>query len=186
MPAIDPGAAITIQPELLPGEFLVWAGRPVEGIILHRQDLYLIPLSLFWGGFSLLWEAGVSGLLIPLQQIDTAGILWGIPFVLLGQYLMWGRFLHAAWKKQRTFYGLTNRRVIIVQNGRTVTAHIDRLPAIMVERGWGAGTIRFPQPGRRFRRHGKNIWDSMAVGPAPAFIDVEDAEGVSWMIAGMQ
>jgi hypothetical protein len=186
MPIIDPAASIAIQPELVSGETLLWAGRPVQGIVLHKQDLYLIPFSLFWGGFSLLWEAGVSGVLASLKQTDTIGILWGIPFVLVGQYLIWGRFLYAAWKKRVTYYAVTDRRVITIQNGRTVSAYIDQLPAIVLERGWGTGTIRFPQPETWFNLRRENIWDSMAVGMMPAFIDVEDVDGVNRMIATLR
>ena len=41
-------------------------------------------------------------------------MLWGIPFVVAGQYLIWGRFFYDAWLKRRTYYALT---VIVVQNG---------------------------------------------------------------------
>ena len=30
-----------------PGEKLLWAGRPAQGIVLSRQDWYLIPFGVF-------------------------------------------------------------------------------------------------------------------------------------------
>ena len=41
-------------------------------------------------------------------------VLWGVPFVVIGQYMVWGRFLYDAWLKPRTYYGITNRRVLIL------------------------------------------------------------------------
>jgi hypothetical protein len=41
-------------------------------------------------------------------------VLWGVPFVVIGQYMIWGRFLYDAWLKPRTYYGITNRRVLIL------------------------------------------------------------------------
>jgi hypothetical protein len=46
-------------------------------------------------------------------------VLWGVPFVVIGQYMIWGRFLYDAWLKPRTYYGITNRRVLMrARNGR--------------------------------------------------------------------
>ncbi len=58
--------------------------------------------------------------------------VWGTrPFVLIGQYMIWGRFVYARWKKRRTFYALTNRRALIVVNGwrgrTTSSAYFDGL-----------------------------------------------------------
>ena len=90
---MNPEAMAAIQPELLPGESIVWAGRPNPRIVFHHQDAILIPFSLLWGGFAIFWEAGVMGL-GPLGthsgQPWGFGVIWGIPFVLIGQYLILG------------------------------------------------------------------------------------------------
>src|SRR5436190_4038120 len=95
------------------------------------------------------------------------GILWGIPFVLIRQYLLWGRFLHAAWKKRRTHYAVTNRRVIVVQNGskrRMASAYLDTLPTLIKESGRGGiGILRFAQPAPMWAAaRGWGVWDGMA------------------------
>ena len=116
MTTIDPRAAQKIQPHILSGETIHWAGIPNPEIIFHSDDWVAIPFSLVWGGFMIFWEAGALGSSANSSKTgdgDVFMILWGIPFVLCGQYLIWGRFFHDAWLKRRTFYAVTNRRACI-------------------------------------------------------------------------
>jgi hypothetical protein len=62
MPPSSQDSIVAVQPELLSGESIVWAGQPNTRVIFHKQDLYMVPFSLLWGGFAIFWEAGVSGL----------------------------------------------------------------------------------------------------------------------------
>ena len=61
MPPINQDSLMAVQPELTSGESVLWAGQPNPRIIFHKDDLYLIPFSLLWGGFAIFWEAGASG-----------------------------------------------------------------------------------------------------------------------------
>ncbi len=190
MPLIDPVAAEEIQRELTSGESIVWAGRPNTSVIFHREDLFLIPFSLLWGGFAIFWEASVLGLLPLFGKGDSTSLLfglWGIPFLVIGQYLIWGRFLVAAWLKRRTFYGVTNRRVLTVQNGwgrKTASSYLEAVPAILKEGGRnGIGSLRFSaidplSTGRR-----GNPWMSMTVSGVPMFRDVDEVDAVYQLIS---
>ena len=103
MSQINQESVVAIQPELISGESIVWAGQPNTHVIFHRADVYMIPFSLLWGGFAIFWEAGVSGFWGFGQHSGGPwlfGMLWGVPFVLVGQYFIWGRFIYAAWKKK--------------------------------------------------------------------------------------
>ena len=73
------------------------------------SEWFTMPFSLMWAGFAFFWE----------WQVLKSGappffVLWGIPFVLIGLYLILGRFVVEAKQRERTLYGVTNERVLIV------------------------------------------------------------------------
>jgi len=111
-----------------PGEKVLWAGQPRQGIFLRASDAFAIPFSLLWGGFAIFWE--IMALTMTHQGKNTSSLarilfpLWGIPFVLIGLYMMFGRFFVEAWRRRRIWYGITDRRALIVRTGarRTVTS----------------------------------------------------------------
>jgi hypothetical protein len=185
---IDPEASIKLQSELVSGENLVWAGKPNPGKIFHSDDLFMIPFSLLWGGFAIFWESGVLGLWGHSSKHPAPFffILWGIPFVVIGQYLIWGRFIYDAWLKRRTYYGVTNRRLLVVQEStkrKTCSMYIDAIPT--VERDGGSvGTLRF---GTKFpvvagRNQRTRNWSRFNVGGVPVFADIDDAAYVYRLI----
>jgi len=112
---------IDVTERLLTGERMVWSGRPAQGLLFTGRDWLLVPFSLLWGGFAIFWEAGVLGFWetnAKPHPISWFMSLWGIPFIVMGQYFIWGRFAWDAWLKRHTFYAITNRRVLILQEGR--------------------------------------------------------------------
>lgn len=131
-----------------PGERLVWVGRPVQGLRLTSIDWLAIPASLVWGGFALFWEVSaiVNGAPLFFQ-------LWGVPFVAVGVYLILGRFFFDAYRRARTFYGLTDTRALIVVTGATrelVALDLAGQKHIELEEtASGFGTIRFGAARRR-------------------------------------
>jgi hypothetical protein len=68
---------------------------PNPGKIFHSDDLVLIPFTLLWGGFAIFWEASVLGYTTfgskpsSTHSAPSFFVLWGIPFVLVGQYMIW-------------------------------------------------------------------------------------------------
>ena len=141
-----------MQPDLTSSERVYWAGIPNPRVIFHSDDWYAIPFSLLWGGFAIFWEGSVLGYWDHPQNGSSAGafslfmIVWGIPFVVIGQYLIWGRFLYDAWLKRRTYYVVTDRRVLILQEGwthRKISAtYLQEIPNIEGE-GTATGTLWF-------------------------------------------
>ncbi|MEM9365967.1 MAG: PH domain-containing protein [Planctomycetota bacterium] len=129
-----------IKRELSSGEQLLWYGRPQLGIQLRASDALLIPASLLWGGFAIFWEATAV-----MRGAPVFFVLWGIPFVLVGLHLIVGRFFVDAKQRSRTYYGVTDERVIIVSGlfRRSVKSlRIDTLTDVALEeKADGSGTI---------------------------------------------
>jgi hypothetical protein len=134
--------AYAIQAELGRDERLLWSGRPRQGIVLRPLDALFIPFSLLWGGFALFWEGAAI-----ISGAPFFFSLWGIPFVLVGLYMIFGRFIVDARQRANTLYGVTDERIIILSgllsrnvkslNLRTLT------DVSMDQRANGSGTITF-------------------------------------------
>lgn len=176
MQAIVQPAVSDFHDRLLPGERIVWTGRPAQGVMLSGRDGFMIPLSLMWGGFAVFWEYSVS-------QTNAPGLfkLWGIPFVLIGLYLIAGRFILDSWIRRGIRYAVTDRRILILRPppfGNFVAIELRRLPdATLQERADGRGTIRFGQPAAPWGRTGWSSW-TPSLDPTPQFLAVPDARSV--------
>jgi hypothetical protein len=193
MPIIDPEASLKLQPELNSGESLLWAGRPNFRVIFHSDDWYLVPFSLLWGGFAIFWEAGVLGYWETGNRgHDAPGffVLWGIPFIVMGQYMIWGRFFYDAWLKRRTYYGLTTRRVLVLQESwsrKTSSIYVDAIPTITRD-GERTGTIWFGPRSTVFsgRKRGTQSMSRFHVGDVPVFADIDDVDAVYQMVTDLR
>lgn len=173
------------QSELTPGESVIWAGQPSRKVIFHKEDVYLIPFSLLWGGFAIFWEASVLGFMGGSSTDHSTRwflLLWGVPFVLVGQYIIWGRFIYAAWKKGNIQYAVTNKRVLVldVPRRRLTAAFLEQIPIMdKTLRLDGIGTLRFGNPPvRTGRSSGFAGWDALNSGDVPTFVDIEGADTV--------
>src|SRR5216684_2272223 len=89
-----------------------------------------------WTGFVVFWEAQALrfwGKTSRPGGNDIFMVLWGIPFLVVGNYIVWGRFLVDAWLKRRTYYAVTNRRILILQEGwkrQTNWMYLEAIPTI--------------------------------------------------------
>lgn len=124
---------------LAEGEQIVWKGKPEKGQIFHKQDIIMIPFSLFWLGFSLFWE---------LTSIQSGApfffSLWGLPFIGVGVYLLFGRYIMSALLRNKTFYVITNKRLIIKKGNKIEMRMACDLPPMEIQlHKNGNGTITF-------------------------------------------
>jgi hypothetical protein len=191
--AIDPRAAQKIQSELMPGESIYWAGMPNPRVVFHSDDWAVIPFSLVWTGFFIFWEADALGIWRDKSQHDGTHVfmaLWGIPFLVMGNYIVWGRFLHDAWLKRRTYYGVTNRRLLILQEGwkrKTSTMFLQEIPQIERE-GDSTGTLWFGTKYPVIVPKGQKSRDMsrFSLGDVPVFADILDADSVCRLILDLR
>ncbi|MFL6858499.1 MAG: hypothetical protein ACJ8EB_11415 [Allosphingosinicella sp.] len=140
---ISPDDHKRLKPLLLPGERLLWVGRPKGGIAFRSTDLYLVPLSFLWAGFALFWNLSVWSMPAPEPFFE----LWGLPFLAMGAYFVAGRFVHEAWLRAHLLYAVTSRRVIVVRMPpwqRLKSLEIGYLPVLDYEEHRdGRGTLIF-------------------------------------------
>jgi hypothetical protein len=102
-----------VRREMDSGEKLLWSGQPRQGLLIQASDALVIPFSLMWGGFAIFWEYSVITKGAPLFFW-----LWGIPFVLVGLYLIIGRFFADSYQRKRTYYAVADKRVLIISGFR--------------------------------------------------------------------
>jgi Bacterial PH domain len=161
------------------GESLIWSGTPRQGMTLRPTDAYIIPFSLLWGGFAIFWEASVLRISGPNSLFMS---LWGIPFVLIGLYMIVGRFFLDARIRAKTFYGLTNRRAVIISGlfSRTINSiPLRTLTDISLqERSDRSGTILLGRP-QPFSSWSSGMrWPGMSQYSTPAFEMIPNAKAV--------
>ncbi|MBI3751152.1 MAG: hypothetical protein HY263_05795 [Chloroflexi bacterium] len=159
---------------LRPGERILWEGQPDVRAYTFAGSILLIPFSIVWAGFAFFWEGSVIAMGAPLLFW-----LWGIPFVLIGLYIVGGRFVVARREAQRTWYAITTERVLI-QSGafrrRLSELDLTNLPPTELTAGRNAtGTITFGTVHPYARFFGPS-WMGMKMGQA--IVAVRDPERV--------
>jgi hypothetical protein len=145
----------------------------------------MIPFSLLWGGFAFFWE----------WSVVTSGappffMLWGVPFVLMGIYLIVGRFFVEAWERTRTHYAVTNERVLIVGGLFRPTTKSVSLRAMsemsLTEHSNGEGSIHFGPSAFPAVFRSLSGWPGVKERMSPMFDRIPDARIVRDLILGAQ
>jgi len=175
------------QSYLLPGERIRWTGQPKQGLALSGKDALLIPFSLLWGGFAIFWNVDVWTIPDTGQGIDWLFRLWGLPFLIVGLYLIFGRFLHDAVLRRRMHYAVTDQRVLVLQGLRRTSLKsldINRLPKLeLSEHRDGMGTIELYGDSSIFgsRKNGFGDW-TPALRTGMQFFRIENPRKVYQLI----
>jgi Bacterial PH domain len=179
--------ATEISQELDSGEKLLWSGRPRQGIVFRSSDIFFIPFSLMWGGFAIFWELGVlfATSRSPSKTPDLVRFvfpLWGLPFVAIGLYLIFGRFFVDRAQRAKTTYGITNCRVIIrsgLFSRTTKSLNLRTLSDVtLAEKSDGSGTITLgPTVGFYSWFYGTS-WPGMGRQLAPCLDTIPEAKSV--------
>lgn len=135
------GDQAALRPFLLPGERIVWTGRPQQGLIFDRSDLFP-GLPLLAAGAAIAW------LTWERMQDDILDLLPEAVLLLLGFfYAGVGRFLHEAWARRRLLYAVTNQRVLTLHGTKLLESHdLAWLPMLELEQKERYGTITIEDP----------------------------------------
>lgn len=189
------------QEQLLKGEDILWSGQPDPNVTFTTMDIFLIPFSLFWGGFAIFWEILV--LIFP-RGVDYGDFnfvahlifpLFGIPFVIIGLYLMFGRFIYKKWKKRRTYYAVTNKRLISLSKAwgqHFQEANIKSISGLGKKvRSDGIGTLTFGGSQSflfsGFQFYANTGLDILTFHAAQlGFFDIKDVNGVHRLITDLR
>ena len=174
----DPDILKELQYELLPDEKLLWVGKPKGGIVLRTVDFFLVPFTLAWFGgvFSIFF-------VVPFPMM-----LFAIPFLIVGLYVSIGRFYYDMKLRSKTFYGITNNR-IIVKSGiikKTVdTFNIRTLQKLNIqEKSDGSGNIKIGLDTFPFSGFAISGWPG--IKPTPQLERIPDVRSVYNMILQQQ
>lgn len=180
-----------LTPYLASGESIQWVGQPDPTKLVSIADWFMIPFSLFWCGFAVFWEVtALTGILSSGEQGPFLWIfpLFGIPFVLIGLYMLFGRFIAKEYTRKRTYYAVTNQRVLSLvelRKPRMNSLFLSALPTVDVSsEGPGAGSVVFmPQIGNRGGQIGADM-DMFAQGSMGlvGFFDIPDVQTVAALI----
>jgi hypothetical protein len=180
------------QPDLLSDERILWVGKPETSVIFSSFDFFLIPFSLVWFSFAIFWEFTVISSGAP--KLFT---LWGVPFVIAGLYFVFGRFFYKAWKKTRTYYAVTDKRILVlittIMGRKLQAAYINSLPNINKSiNSKGVGTIKFgnqsPFHISIYENSGLDFFGSMygAGDSALRFYDIKNVDSVYNLVSELR
>jgi hypothetical protein len=140
----DPTVVIT--PHLSPGERLLWAGRPKQGFALRGWDILFVPMSL------LMVIIGSVITVVEFRQLGGTGVLLFVVVWMIGSYwFAFGRFFYDARKRARTYYALSDARVIVVSGEASYDIRAIQLKVLrevtFTRRADDTGTLEFDRPG---------------------------------------
>ena len=172
------------------GEKLLWSGQPKQGLRLQARDVFMIPFSLIWGGFAIFWEIMALGIFQePHQAHEPKAVgliawvfpLWGVPFVAVGLYMIFGRFFYDAALRKKTYYGVTNQRLIIYKSlfSQNIASfeYATLANLNLTERGDRSGDILFGAPAVMSPFSGTR-WPGSGKYTVPGFYLLPDARQI--------
>ncbi len=182
-----------IENELFGGEKILWQGKPATGLKLQSSDIIFIPLSLFWGGFVIF---GVLSNVLDISNLSLKNLnndqyifdlIFGLPFVAIGLYIIFGRFFTDAKIRSNTDYAVTNQRVIISSglfSRRIKSLNLKSIHDVIIsQKEDGSGTIAFSKgPSFYNLPFSRNI----SIRQVPAFMMIQDVCHVYTIIKKQQ
>lgn len=133
------------------GEYILWKGKPEKGIQFTAADLFLTFFGLAFGTMPLVWVVAAFRAGAPIASLVC------VPFVAIGFYMALGRFIANARKRKKTFYVVTNKKIMRKVGSKIDMMDIKHLPSVtVIAHKNGNGTIEFGQVVRFYSGDGKS------------------------------
>ena len=176
-----------LRPELARDERLLWSGVPGQGLRWRASDWFAVPFTVVWL-YLVMFGTSRHGIQADQPPLYLRPEI--IPFVLVGGYMLVGRFLVDWYQRTRTYYGLTDQRVIILGglfNRQVKSLTLATLSDITLDaRSNGSGTITFGPGASASSWFGRTSWRGVNNRQAPAFDLIEDVRKVYAMVREAQ
>ncbi len=160
-------------------EQVLWHGRPQLRLGLSGIDLVLIPFGLLFATIGV----GIIVMGPGPQNPPAAAILFALLAGGVGLYMAFGRLFHQLAWRRRTHYAATDRRVLLVAEGRkriVTSFELDQLGYLQLSQdkeGWG--TLRFQRSlVEEFNPLAGSIEQIDPRWPTRALVDIPDAQAV--------
>ena len=156
------------------GETILWQGRPKRGLILSAKDAFIIPFSILWCGFITFWEYMALKMKAPVFMA-----LFGIPFMLVGIYILIGRFIQDIIVRANTRYIVTSKRIAIKTFSKTRYIASEKWSAAQLEEfDSGYGNILFGEESESSGQRRNTSFIQPSNLGSPAFFRIPDAAKV--------
>ena len=176
-----------LRPELTREERLLWSGAPQPGLRWRSSDWFAVPFVLLWC-YMMMYGSTRHG--IQPEQSPLYLRPEGIPFVLIGLYMLVGRFFVDWYQRTRTVYGLTDQRVIIISgvfNRQVKSLTLANLSDIsLTESGNGTGIITFGPASTSGSGFSRSLFRGMNNQQVPNFDMIEDVRRVYALVRDAQ
>lgn len=123
-------------------ERLIWTGQPVRNLNFRPRDVG-------WLAFGFSWLSFASFIEYLLLTSAVAGLahVFGALLVITGLLLVAGRFTIDGFIRAKTYYGISSKRILILQEFPGTEVRTIQLAAVsdlrLVQRSDGTGTIEF-------------------------------------------
>ena len=116
---------MSVKDYVLQDERLLWTGKPVKPVKLLPNEKFNIVFGIFWIAFSIFWMILAFS---TVKKFDEQDMLlmrifpyFGIPFSFVGFQLIFLSPIRIMNKRKFLEYALTNKRILIFNNGKTKT-----------------------------------------------------------------
>jgi hypothetical protein len=148
--------------------------------------MFLIPFSLLWCFMIFNFEYRA----MTANNVQVFTVIWGIPFIVIGIHMVVGRFFVDIYQRSQTYYGVTDRRVLILsgifaREVKTISLH-NLNETSLTERADGSGDIAFGSLGQMSMAWRGSGWPGMERKMVPMFEAVDNVRQVYDLIQQAQ